>query len=278
MRAFVRHRTSYQYTVPVQLASHRLRLTPRSEGVFVHSQVFQVDPWPLQRRDQLDEFGNHITQLDFAGVTHGLSIESRLDVETSSPAPLLAPPIGLPLPQPTNDGLGVYRANPDDDASVARFAHALASQVGMQVLPFLDLLSTALFTRTRQQSRETGAPNTAAFTLAQGVGSCRDVTALYLAACRTLGIAGRFVSGYLLPFDTADVPRQMHAWPEVFVPGHGFRGWDPSQGLRVIDKHVPLCAAPMPAVTLPIEGGYSFIGSSVTTTLDYDIRISPVVP
>jgi transglutaminase-like putative cysteine protease len=97
---------------------------------------------------------------------------------------------------------------------------------------------------------------------------------LYIAACRSLGLASRFTSGYVAPLDQLDSQRQLHAWAEVFLPDVGWRGWDPSQGARVSDRHLPLCAAVDQAGTMPVEGGFYFTGAIVDTTLDYDLRVS----
>jgi hypothetical protein len=65
----------------------------------------------------------------------------------------------------------------------------------------------------------------------------------------------------------------LHAWAEVDVPGFGYRGWDPMHGVRVLDGHVALCAAPNQAQTMPIEGGFAFHGEVVNSVLDHEIRI-----
>jgi transglutaminase-like putative cysteine protease len=256
----------------VQLASHLVRLTPRWQGVQSHSQVLNVllaPAAPVARFEQSDAYGNATIRLEFSGTTQLLDIESRLEVQTLLPAPLA--PHCAPWPWPLT-------ATSGSDASVAKFARGLVAQAGQQVVPFLDLLAHTLYTRTRQMTRTEGAAQPAALTLAAAEGSCRDLAALFVAACSSLGMTSRFASGYLAPADTLDLPRQMHAWAEVWLPdratGQGrFFGWDPALGRRVADKHVCLCVAPEPSATLPIEGGYSFIGSQLTTTLDYDIRM-----
>ena len=93
-----------------------------------------------------------------------------------------------------------------------------------------------------------------------------------MAACHSLGIAARFVSGYQAHADTPDGRRHLHAWPEVFLPGFGWRGYDPTHGLAVADGHVALCAAPDQAATMPVEGG--FYGDGVAGALEYDVQIS----
>jgi transglutaminase-like putative cysteine protease len=264
------HQTTYRYSVPVQLATHLVRLTPRWEGVQARTHVLHVQPWPLARYEQTDAYGNHITRLEFSGVTQQLDIESRLDVQTLLPAPLAT--YYAPLPWPATPAL----VTSYDDAAVASFARGLAAQVSLQVVPFLDLLAHTLYTRTRQVTRTEGAAQPAANTLADAQGSCRDLAVLFAAACRSQGIASRFASGYLAPSDSADIPRQMHAWSEVSLQGQWF-GWDPALGRRASGMHICLCVAEQPSATLPVEGGYSFIGSQLTTTLDYDIRMR-VIP
>ena len=108
----------------------------------------------------------------------------------------------------------------------------------------------------RHEIRAEGAAWSPERTLVAGGGACRDVTALFMAACRSVGIAARFVSGYQAEADTPDGRRHLHAWPEAFLPGVGWRGFDPTHGLPVTDGHVALCAAPDQAATMPIEGGF----------------------
>jgi transglutaminase-like putative cysteine protease len=263
----VRHETLYRYSVPVQLAMHTLRLSPR----FPNAHTLQVDPAPASRTDRIDPFGNAISELTFRGSTQQLRIVSLLEARSFQPALLQGP---RPWPSAGDDGLGVYRFEADPDPSVTQFAAELARRAGHEPLQFLDLLAHTLCSTGDQLLRLSGAPQPSAATLASRQGSCRDFTALFLAACRSLGIASRFCSGYQAPLDALDISRELHAWPEVFLPGAGWRGWDPTQGRRVADGHLPLCAAASPRATLPVEGGYYFQGPSVTSTLDFDLRIS----
>jgi transglutaminase-like putative cysteine protease len=109
--------------------------------------------------------------------------------------------------------------------------------------------------------------------LATWRGACRDLTVLFLAVSRSLGLPGRFCSGYQAAADTPDGQRYLHAWPEVFLPGVGWRGWDPTHGVPAGEGHVALCAAPDQAGTMPVVGGYYF-GDSITATLDFEVRIT----
>ena len=86
-------------------------------------------------------------------------------------------------------------------------------------------------------------------------GACRDLTVLFMACCRSVGLASRFVSGYG-PGEKNEHP-YLHAWPEVYLPGGGWRGYDPTQGLAVGDGYVALAAGPHPELAAPDIRSYS---------------------
>ncbi len=207
--------------------------------------------------------------------TDELRIESRFELETSTP-PLVSE-ISEPLPwtQLPAEDLGFYR--PGDatiDPAVNAFARAVAAEVGQQPVAFLDQLCRTIHARADKQIRTSGDAQAAGETLASWRGACRDFTVLFLAAARSMGMPARFCSGYQSAADTPDGRRYLHAWAEVFVPGTGWRGWDPTHGVAVGEGHVALCAAPDQAETMPVVGGFYFGGSSITSTLDFDLRIT----
>lgn len=273
MRFSVRHETLYRYTMPVRLGPHMLRLNPRADSARMLSGSLAVVPAPAARHDATDRFGNSITHVSFEGISDLLRIESRFDVDIPAPVPLRDP--GLPrLPwwSRPHDMLADYLPDGRHEVAVQTFAAALASESGWAALPFLDRLNRTLFTRLDRRIRAEGAPQAPAQTLAIGCGACRDLTVLFMAASRSLGIAARFVSGYQAHADTPHGERHLHAWPEVFLPGVGWRGFDPTHGNAVTDGHVALCAAPDQASTMPVEG--SFYGNGVTAALDYRVQIA----
>ena len=270
MRFCVHHETHYRYSRPVSLGPHLLRLNPRVEGTGVAATI-AVEPVPVSRFDAVDGFGNRVTHLAFDGATDQLRIISAFELDSRAAerpnAPALPP---LPWPRDAGDGHAAYR--PDEaDATVRAFAADIAAESGFAALAFLDHLNGALHHNIARHIRPEGAAQSAAETLALGRGACRDLAVLFIAACRSLGIAARFVSGYQAHSERADGRRYLHAWPEVFVPGLGWRGYDPTHGTIVADGHVALCAAPHQAGTMPIEG--SFYGEGVTSTLDFHLRI-----
>ncbi|MBN9670618.1 transglutaminase family protein [Roseibium aggregatum] len=267
MRFSVQHETCYQYSVPVSLGDHLLRLTPRPDSFRVLQQNFEIDPEPVWRRDELDRYGTPVTRFGFSGETQVLRIVSKFEGETVS----YAEPLPGLQPLPWSQGSMVEYLGAGENAPTHRFAGDLAAECGGQAETFLNLLTRVLFERFDRHIRMDGNAQSAAETLALGRGACRDLAVLFMAACRSQGIPARFVSGYQAFSETADGGRHLHAWPEVWFPGAGWRGYDPTHGIAVRDGHVALAAAPDQEATMPVEGG--FWGNGVTSTLDYRVRI-----
>src|SRR5262249_7931254 len=156
------------------------------------------------------------------------------------------------------------RPDPGSDR-VSRFAFDIVREVGNASIAFLDRLNQTLYARTDRHIRPSGPARTPAETLDRASGACRDLALLFIEACRCVGLASRFVSGYQAAHDTPDQRRHLHAWAETFLPGQGWCGWDPMHGVRVNDSHVALCAAPDQAGTMPVDGSYSFSGKQLTS-------------
>ena len=273
MRFSVRHQTIYRYSAPVRLAAHVLRFNPRPDAGALIERALIVEPEPVKWEDRLDRFGNLATRVEFAGLSDVFRIDSRFAVDVA-PAPAALPGARRPLPWLTDfrDPNAVYVGAEDADGTVRAFARRLAVESGGDPLAFLDRLNARLYRDIRHDIRPDGAARPPEETLALGHGACRDVTMLFLAACRSLGVPARFVSGYQAHAETPDGRRHLHAWPEAFLPGLGWRAYDPTHGLEVSDGHVALAAAPDQAATMPVEGG--FFGDGVTSTLTAAIDIA----
>jgi transglutaminase-like putative cysteine protease len=268
MRFSVRHSTLYCYSAPVRLGAHVLRLHPRKTGVTILREHLRIEPAPASQALSSDRYGNRVTEVTFAGATERLLIESFFELETAPAAPV----VGLP-PLPWRAG-GDMWADFGGEAGpkVRDFASELLANAGGDALVFLDALNQKLFARTQRRIRDAGYAQDPEETLTRANGACRDLAALFMACARSLGLPARFVSGYQAQAETPDGKRHLHAWPEVFLPGAGWRGYDPMHGCLASQGHVALCAGPDQRATMPVEGG--FFGEGVSSTLTFELEIA----
>ncbi len=267
MRFTVHHTTTYRYTHAVRLAPHLIRLRPRVDGaVRLEEFALDIEPAPIGRAELLDHDGNVVTQAWFAAeTTTQFVVASRFVLETlrRNAFDWLTLRDGAPLyPPPLAQQLAPYLHADPADAALAAYAAAVRKRAASFPLGFLLELNRTLFHGIVREIRETGAPQAPHETLARGRGACRDLAVLFMALCRQLGIAARFVSGYQRG-DPARATRYLHAWPEVYLPDAGWRGFDPTHDLAVADAHVALAAAAHPEDTAPVAG--SFFGTAHAT-------------
>ena len=275
MRFSVVHSTEYRYSTPVHPEPHSIRLRPREDATQrLLEYSLEIDPSPALRAVALDQDGNSITNAWFEGLVERLSLRVSFVVETlrenafefllkqgDADIPIL---YAEPLRSPLAAYIGV-----DHNAEVRDFAHELARHASWRTMEFLSELNRTLFENTTQLIRREGAPQPPERTLESRQGSCRDTAVLFCAACRTVGIAARFVSGYERA--AAEGPEgEMHAWAEVYLQGGGWRGYDPSRGLAVTQSHIPLAAAADPALASPVTG--TFRGAA-EAAMQYEIRM-----
>ena len=139
-----------------------------------------------------------------------------------------------------------------------------------QTLDFLNQLTTRLHRSTEKVTRTEPGIQSPAETLSTQRGACRDLALVFMVACRQVGVPARFVSGYQQG-DPDEPRRDLHAWAEVFLPGFGWRGYDPTHGLAVADAHVAVAASALPQNAASITG--TFRGTDATSTLEHLITL-----
>ncbi|MEO0704666.1 MAG: transglutaminase family protein [Cyanobacteria bacterium J06649_5] len=274
MRYRITHHTTYRYitsdgnSVPIRLNPHILRLCPRNDGAqwLEHFEI-AIAPTPTAQHYFLDTCGNTCLQITFDSPIEDWTIDTTSDVRTlrenpfnylstpwavqlpidypSSLAHLLQPYLSMPI------GTGVAAENSPD---VVLFAQGVRQVANNNVGYFLTALVQKISEQFDYQQRLEGMPLPAEVTLQQRAGSCRDFTVLFMAACRAVGLAARFVSGYQEGDLESDQPNDLHAWAEVYIPGGGWRGFDPTLGLAVGDRHVAIAAAADPKQAAPVSG------------------------
>lgn len=277
MRFDITHVTEYLYSEPVTLDHHVLRLTPRTgAGISILSHQLVIEPTPRGRTELTDAEGNSATYIWFADKTDSLRIFNHCVVETlrENPFDYLLYQDNLHVPirlEPIERvALALYLERRWPSAKVDDWAKHILARADGSTAVFLGLLNKTLFEEFECVLREVGDPYLPEICLSLKRGACRDLAVLFIDACRSVGIPARFVSGY----QEAEglVERHLHAWPEVYLPGAGWRGFDPTTNLAVADRHVPLAASYSSFGAAPITG--SFWGGEVVSTLRYSLDLS----
>jgi len=270
------HETRYSFSQPVTLEPHLLRLIPRQDTAQrLESFGMTITPEPAGWCDIEDLGGNPARQVWFLGTTEQLLIRTEFVAETLRANPfdylLDSWALKLPFKLPVREHavLAPY-LHPSDSSAVRVLARELLAQTCGETTAFLNALNNWIYEKVHIVTRLEPGVRGVDETLKTRVGACRDVTLLFLCACREAGIPARYVSGYQLG-DPEQIERDLHAYPEVFLPGAGWRAYDPTLGLVVADEHLALCASPLPELTAAVTG--AFRGTGATSTMTHAIRI-----
>lgn len=277
MHYSIRHRTRYAYGRPVFLEPHLLRLVPRGDASQrLLSFAVAVDPTPAGQTLVTDALGNTLLSFWFVELTDHFEVTTEALVETLRVNPfdylVESARAVLPIPLDRIETATVPSCLARPEGAVQRvlaLAETLRRESGAPqdfALALLDWMQAHLRTVVRH---EPGILDPDAV-LAAGEASCRDLAVFYITACRHVGIPARFASGYH-EGDPDSTERDLHAWAELLLPGGGWRGFDPSLGLAVADRHVVVAASPHPDEASPVSG--SFRGDGVTAHLTHHIRL-----
>jgi transglutaminase-like putative cysteine protease len=272
----IRHQTVYRYSRSVRLGPQLLRFHPRDDGTQrILSHQINITPFPVGRNDHLDLEGNQVTQVWFDNETDIFEINVEFQVETlrSNAFNFILLPEATSLPffySPDSACAHAYLQRIMIDDTVTAFAAELSIETNRNTLEFLERLNKIMFTDFKHIIRDTGDPQSPAQTLQSRSGACRDLSVLFVDCCRAEGIPARFASGYQKG-DGQKKRRYLHAWPEVYLPGAGWRGFDPTHGYAIADTHVTIAAAAHARDTMPVTG--NFKGSQVSSDLDFLLEI-----
>ena len=121
-------------------------------------------------------------------------------------------------------------------------------------------ISTAIYEQCTYEVRDEEGVQSPEDTLNNAKGSCRDYAWLFVTAARQIGLAARFVSGYFHTTGTPLADGSTHAWAEIYLPGSGWTGFDPTCNRMTAENHVPVAVALMPEDIPPVSG--HFVGSA----------------
>ena len=261
----IEHTTEYRFRASVQLLPHTLILRPRENHCLrITSSRVTISPVAQVRwgRDALD---NSIALATFSAPTDSLRIESRVLVEHYDVTPLdflvaehaLYHPFAYTSEECLTLTPFLAAAWPADRARVGEWLRAWSLGIGRQeTFGLLDLLNRTIPRAFGYESREEEGVQSPAATLARGRGSCRDFAAFFVEACRYLGLAARFVSGYHTTYANEAGPGSTHAWAEVYLPGPGWKAFDPTAGVVAGSEHIAVAVARHPEAVPPVAGSY----------------------
>ena len=264
----IHHTNIYRYRRPVEFTLHRLMLRPaESHEVTIHSERLDIHP-RHQLRWEHDVFYNSVALVNFEEKADELWITSSYTVEK-----LKLNPFEFVLEIYTNELPFAYQGDeaddlvpymkpqfPADGKAIAEWIKPRLDDKGRaKTLDFLLGLNASIpedFTYSRREEAGIQSP---AETLARRSGTCRDYALLLMETARHLGLAARYVSGYLCNSDSEDVDiaaNATHAWTEIYLPGGGWRGFDPTSGILAAGYHVRVAATRNPSQATPIRGNY----------------------
>jgi transglutaminase-like putative cysteine protease len=267
------------------LAPHTVRLRPRCDVTQKLLEfAIEVDPVPSRLSENVDLDGNAILKLWFADeAIESLKLTTTSTVETyrSNPFDFLLEswatrlPIDYPIAlyQQLQPYLGGQFTNAGGaiDPIATQLAQEIWHDAQGNTISFLTKLNQQINETCDYKLRETGDALPAGITWTQKAGSCRDFAVLFMETCRAVGLASRFVSGYQ-EGDPDSENRDLHAWAEVYLPGAGWRGFDPTQGLAVGDRHITLVTSPFSRQTAPITGSLK-LGAGVKSDMSFHLTI-----
>ena len=285
-RLTVKHTTLYRYRQPVRFGEHRLMFRPRdSHDIRLVSTALKISP-PATVRWLHDVFGNSIAIATFAEAAAELSLESEIvvDLFAGEEAEFAVEPYARNVPfayaseEIPDLGRTIQRHYPDPDHSVHDWARGFLAATGpSETRALLVDMTRSVKARFAYMTRSNDLQSPAD-TLARGAGTCRDFALLMMEAVRSLGMAARFVSGYL--YDPALDGAQSgmvgaghtHAWVQAYLPGAGWVEFDPTNGLVGGPNLIRIAVARDPAQAVPVQGSYSgaaedFIDMTVEVTV-----------
>ena len=271
MKFKITHSTEYLFDSEVFLEPHYLRFRPKKTpyvDIAYFSMAISLEP--AGKRVIRDEENNLLDFCWFEGMTKKLAIKSESIVETKSYNPfdfILHPQSYNQLPFQYNEQqkkllFSSLEKQPISEVLI-NYGAAILAASNFNTIQYLTNLTNQLHEDFTVVYREVGSPMLPDETFELKKASCRDLSWLQINLLRQQGIAARFVSGYYY-FEMDEPAYELHAWVEVFLPGTGWLGLDPSHGILTGNTHFPMASSAHFENTMPVSGG---IRGSATSKL-----------
>lgn len=291
IKASIYHLTHYKYDNPVRLGPQVIRLKPAAHSrTKVLSHSLKVTPENHFVNLQQDPYGNYLARFVFPDPVTEFKIEVDLiaDMTVYNPFDFFTEEEAVTwpfsYPQDIRDDLAIYMKPEQDSLALLDFMESLDKTPGQGTVDMIVGINAKLQQQIGYVIRMEPGVQTPEETLTSARGSCRDTSWLLVQVLRHLGIAARFVSGYLIQLkpdlQALDGPSgtdvdftDLHAWAEAYIPGAGWIGLDPTSGLMTGESHIPLAAAPHYKNAAPISGGYF---GEANTEFDFAMEVRRV--
>jgi transglutaminase-like putative cysteine protease len=234
MRIYISHETTYRYQQPVRSVIQTLRLTPRNhDGQYVVN--WRIDVSENCQLDQLeDAFGNIAHVFSAEGPFSELRVHVEGDVDTQDTDGVVRGAIERFPPSLYLRETPLTRLDP----AIADFARETQRATGDDALKTSHGLVERLHHELTYDESPTHTGTTAAEAFALKRGVCQDLSHIFIAAARSLGIPARYIGGHFHRADGVTVQEAGHAWTEAFVPDLGWVAFDPTNGISATDAHV----------------------------------------
>lgn len=284
--ASIYHLTHYKYDRPVTLGPQTIRLRPAPHSrTRVISYALKVSPEGHFVNHQQDPYGNWLARFVFPEPVREFKIEVDLvaDMSVYNPFDFFVEDSASKFPFDYHgdfaDDLKIYQVTEPVGPLLADYLKTIPRDP-MVTVDFLVMLNSRLAGDINYEIRMQPGVQSAETTLGRASGSCRDSSWLLVQILRNLGLAARFVSGYLIqlkpdlvaldgPAGTDHDFTDLHAWVEVYLPGAGWVGLDPTSGLLAGESHVPLAATPHYRTAAPISG----VASAADVAFSFDMQV-----
>jgi transglutaminase-like putative cysteine protease len=281
MKIRIQHRTTYNYNQAVSFGQHKIMVRPREgHDLHIESSVLEISPAHTIRWMR-DVNGNSIAKVDFSEQASQLSFYSEVVLNQYDVNPLdfilEESAVYYPfvydsdsLPELTSFMAILY---PRDAAALREWlAQFWKPGNKIETIALLQNLNMHINNTFRYERRDEAGVQTPAETLKKNSGSCRDFATLMLEACRCWGMAARFISGYMQCEATEAGGASTHAWMEVYLPGAGWKGFDPTSGIMTGAQHVTVAVSRNPENAAPVAGSFegpsnAFQGIQVNVTV-----------
>jgi uncharacterized protein (DUF2126 family)/transglutaminase-like putative cysteine protease len=287
IRVALNHRMHYRYDRPVMLGPQIVRLRPAPHcRTRILAYSLRIEPAEHFINWQQDPQANYLARLVFPKPTRELRVEVELTAEMAVINPfdffLESTALHFPFRYDATDEreLGPFLRTGPTTPLFTQYLAAIPRE-RQPTIDFLVQINRRIAGDVRYLIRLEPGVQSPEVTLEKRSGSCRDSAELLVQLLRHLGLAARFVSGYLIqlvaderPLEGPAGPSQdftdLHAWCEVYLPGAGWIGLDPTSGLLTGEGHIPLACTPEPAAAAPLSGGVA----TCETTFDYAMSVA----